>query len=78
MAAMLTTVDNPYDPRTDWDHWRAWDLEHGYNTCEYLARIVLLVDDFPQDFIDRWTEEAIDEIIAAHDGGMYKKLVIED
>ena len=25
MARMLSTVDNPYDPRTSWDEWFAFD-----------------------------------------------------
>lgn len=26
MARMLSTVDNPYDPRTSWDEWFALTL----------------------------------------------------
>lgn len=74
MASMLTTVDNPHDPRTDFTAWFNWDVEHGYNTCSYLARIAVVSDDFPTDVQDREIEAAMDEIIAMHDGGMYKKL----
>lgn len=78
MAAMITTEDNPFDPRFDFDSWYAWDVAQGYNTCSYLARIVLLPDDFPEEYNDRMIEQAIDEIIKIHDGGLYKKLPIEE
>lgn len=77
MAAMITTEDNPFDPRLDFPAWYAWDVEQGYNTCAYLARVAVLVDDFPEEVEDRQIEAAIDEIISIHDGGLYKKLPIE-
>lgn len=36
---MLTTVDNPFNPFTQFDEWRVYDEQQGYYTCEYLARI---------------------------------------
>ena len=75
MAVMLTTIDNPYDPRTDFKAWNAWDISHGYNTCAYLARVLADTDDFPSEYNERLAEFAIDEIISIHAGGMYKKLV---
>ena len=63
MAAMLTTVDNPYSPFDEWDQWLAYDVAHGYNTCEYLGRIantsIGLSDSLNEEEIDR----AMDEIV---------------
>lgn len=78
MAAMITTEDNPYDPRDDFPHWYAWDLEHGYNTCAYLARITTLLPGQPEILDDYEVERAINEIIEIHNGGFYKKLPILD
>lgn len=44
-ATMLTTVDNPFDPFTQWDDWRRFDEDKGYYTCEFIAR---LVDSSPE------------------------------
>lgn len=77
MAVMITTVDNPIDPREDFNKWYAWDLEHGYNTCAYLDRVANLPSDLPQVLIEHYVEAAIDEIIEMHAGGMYKKLPVE-
>lgn len=76
MGAMITTVDNPHDPRLDYKAWYAWDVENGYNTCAYLARVAVLSEELPQEIQDAQIEAAIDEIIKIHDGGMYKKLPV--
>lgn len=78
MAAMITTEDNPFDPRQDFWAWYQWDVEQGYNTCAYLARVAQAADEVPQEVIDRQIEQAIDEIIELHSGGIYKKLPIEE
>lgn len=36
---MLSTVDNPYNPYSNWKEWYAYDTEHGYFCCSYLARV---------------------------------------
>lgn len=36
-AYMATTMDNPYNPFTHFDEWRAYDVLHHYNTCELVA-----------------------------------------
>jgi hypothetical protein len=74
LAVMITTTDNPYDPRTNFPAWHAWDVSHGYNTCAYLDRVLHETDDYPQEYNERLAEFAIDEIIAIHDGGLYVKL----
>ena len=37
---MLSTVDNPYNPFSHWDEWYQYDIEHGYDTCGLLARLM--------------------------------------
>lgn len=77
MASMISTIDNPYDPRTDFGAWYMWDTGQGYNTSAYLARVASIAEDFPEQVTDRQIEDAIDEIIATHAGGLYKKLKLE-
>ena len=40
-VAMLTTMDNPWNPFDNWDEWYAFDEYQGYHTCGLLARYSL-------------------------------------
>lgn len=35
----LTTKDNPYDPKTQFEEWYMYDLMLGYNTLQRLAKM---------------------------------------
>ena len=35
----ITTVDNPFDPFTQWDRWFNFDEQNNYKTCERVARL---------------------------------------
>ena len=35
---MLTTVDNPYNPFTQFEDWYKFDMINGYDTCGLIAR----------------------------------------
>ena len=74
---MLTTFDNPYDPFDQFALWLMFDKEKGYNTCEYLARIVQLSDDLTEKEVDEETDRAIDEIIKYDPFNIYKKVTRE-
>lgn len=71
---MLTTFDNPFDPFEQFSQWRLFDIEKGYYTCEYLARIAHFTDDMSQKEIDSENERAIDEIIKIDPLNIYKKV----
>ena len=34
-AVLLTTTDNPYDVVNDYQNWFQYDVQAGYNTCEF-------------------------------------------
>lgn len=70
----LTTVDNPYDPFDDFEHWFLYDIEKGYNTCGYLARIAKTASDITDEEYDAEVERAIDEIIKNDFMNIYLKV----
>jgi 2-phosphoglycerate kinase len=78
MGVMITTEDNPHDPRSDFRAWDQWDRAQGYNTCAYLDRVQAVAEDFPEEVRDRMLEDAIDEIIELHGGLMYIKLEVDE
>lgn len=60
---MLTTVDNPYNPNTDYDKWLMWDRINQYFTQEYLATIANVSPDMDDAEADEIIEQAMLEII---------------
>jgi hypothetical protein len=71
---MLTTIDNPFDPFTQFDEWYSWDEASGYHTSSFLARIVKTSDELSEADQDLAIEDAIDEIIKQNVQGNYKKV----
>ena len=74
MPAMLTTMDNPFDPFTQFDKWYNYDVAKGYNTCSYLARIANTSCELPDVINQLEIEAAIDEICELNITGLYKKV----
>ena len=75
---MLTTIDNPFDPFTQFDSWSQFDIEKGYYSCSKLARIAKLSDDMSEKETDEEIERAIDEIIQYDFLNIYKKVKREN
>lgn len=70
----LTTIDNPFDPIDDYEKWFAFDVSHGYNSSEYLARIASTSQYLTPEQNQREIESAIDEIIELNPLQIYKKV----
>lgn len=75
---MLTTIDNPFNPFTNWDEWRRYDEEKKYFSCAYLARIAKTSDELSEIDYDLEVEHAIDEILKLNINGMYTKVYESD
>ena len=73
-AVMLTTVDNPFDPFTQFEKWQAFDESKGYYTCAYLARIAKVSDELSEADELLAIEQAIDEIVRMNILGIYRKV----
>jgi hypothetical protein len=71
---MLTTVDNPFNPFTQFEKWYAFDVGSGYYTTEFLGRIVRSSDDMSEADQEHAIQLAIDEIVKENVLGIYKKV----
>lgn len=70
----LTTVDNPFNPFTQFDQWYRFDSDKGYNSSQYLDRIARTSDQLSEAENDAEIERAIDEIIKYDVLNVYKKV----
>ena len=76
---MLTTLNNPHNPFTEWEQWLITDIRLGYNTCGLISRICKGSDSLDDDadldamrtiVLNNWsgkhvmvTEDTFEEII---------------
>jgi len=72
---MLTTTDNPFDPRTQYSEWLTWDMAH-YNTNALLARVVVTSPSLSPADQALAIEDAINEIVEQNVSGVHTKVVI--
>ena len=70
----LTTIDNPYSPFKQFDEWYKYDVQMGYNTCSYLARIANVSSSLSDEMNSRIINDAIDEICDLNLLGIYRKV----
>lgn len=73
-VCMLTTIDNPFDPFTQYDEWFAYDSQHEYHSPSLLARIVGVSDELSDVEQSHSIELAIDEIVEHNVSGMHIKV----
>ena len=74
---MLTTVDNPFDPFTQFDEWNAYDQLMGYNTLAFLARVVVMSNDLSEADQSVAIETAMDEIVRENVMGVHRKVTAQ-
>lgn len=68
---VLTTKDNPYDPREDYAKWLEFDHAKGYYTQEHLARLVNIDVEAEGPLVQTLIELAKLDIIDNDMTGMY-------
>lgn len=69
---MLTTVDNPYSPFTEYDKWFQFDRDKGYNTCGLLGRIARSSHELSDADEDLAIELAMQEIVRENVYGVHR------
>lgn len=71
---MLTTIDNPYNPFTQWDLWYNFDEKSGHCSCGYLDRVSATSDGFTEVENIRELNRAIDWIVKNDPTNLYRKV----
>jgi hypothetical protein len=75
---MLTTLDNPYNPFTQYDEWYALDEARGYHSTGLLARYVVTSDALSPADQENAIQQGLNELIQDNPYGMYKKVSTDD
>lgn len=69
-----TTIDNPWNPFTQFDAWYAYDTGAGYNTLIRWARMMRVMAEAERvDDPDLVANDAIDELIRLDPLNLYVK-----
>lgn len=76
-VAMLSTIDNPYDPFDNFREWFAFDEMKGYHTTSYLGRLIHSSFEMSETDQALQVEFAVDEAVEENILGIYIKLVRE-
>lgn len=80
--AMLTTIDNEWDPFDNFPEWYSRDLElarqqNRRSASGYLAIIASCSDDVSDNEFNQVMNDAIDEIVELDLSGTFKKVTRE-
>ncbi len=75
---MITTIDNTYNPFTQYEEWFALDEARGYHSTGLLARYVYSSYDLSDQDQAIAIAQGIEELIKANPFGMYRKVVPSD
>lgn len=73
----ITTIDNPFDPFTDFTSWFMFDIEKGYYTCSKLARIANVTEDMTDEEQEAEIERATNRLIEIDPLDIYVKKIID-
>lgn len=74
VESALTTFDNPFDPFEQFTSWFLFDVEKGYNSCDYLGRIAHTSEQLSDEENREEISRAIDEILRYDFLNVYKKV----
>lgn len=77
MESMLTTVDNPFNPFTEFKAWFSFDVGHGYHTLDLLGRILVTSTELSDADELLANELAIDEILYENVSAMHRRVMQE-
>lgn len=70
----ITTLDNPFNPFSDFDAWYTFDNMKGYNTYSVLARMCATSLEQTEEEVSSELDKAIDRLVELNPNGLYIKV----
>jgi hypothetical protein len=71
---MLTTVDNPFDPFTQFKQWHSMDMALGYDTPGLLARVAITSNELSDLDLFIAVQEGIEKVVDMNIFGVHRKV----
>lgn len=71
---MATTMDNPYNPFTNFTEWLVYDQSHNYNTCQLVAAFNEASRFMEDEDYEFETNEAINKLLELNPFGLHFKV----
>lgn len=75
---MLTTVDNPYNPFTEFDQWYAYDVQVGHHTLALQARVTRTSDELSDLDQSLAIDYGMETVLEEDHTGNYRKVFHPD
>lgn len=75
---LITTFDNPFHPIEEFDKWYSFDLNHGYDTLGYIARLADFSLNDSEEVHNYKEEKAMNQILENDFLALYYKMNEED
>lgn len=68
---MLSTIDNPFDPFTEFDEWYQYDVRNGHHSLSLLARVAKVYEGITDEHLNDAINDAIKEIVGENVSGIH-------
>lgn len=68
---MLSTVDNPFDPFTQFDQWLTWDIRCGHNSLGLLDRLLHTSEELSDAEQEERFNDVVNEIVEENVTGVF-------
>ena len=72
--SVVTTIDNPWNPFTQFREWFAWDNHHHYETCRWLDHYAFTSNDLSDEQIDDDVTNAQNKLLARNPYSLHVKI----
>lgn len=75
---MITTIDNPWNPFTHYHEWLDHDMQHGYNTDQWLYILSRTSNDLAMEEQDEQIDVGAQRLLELDPYGLHVKLYSHD
>lgn len=71
---MVTTIDNPWNPFTNYHNWLDFDMQHGYNTDQWIYILTRGSNDLPKEENEELIDAGVARLLELDPFGLHVKV----